>query len=30
MALGSHAGLKIAADQQYLLLTAIGVDVHAE
>lgn len=29
-ALGSHAGLKINGDQQYRLLTAMGVDVHAD
>ena len=29
-ALASRAGLKVTADQQYRLLTALGVDVHVE
>jgi fluoroquinolone resistance protein len=30
LALASRAGLKVTADQQYRLLTALGVDVHVE
>jgi hypothetical protein len=30
LTLATREGLKITADQQYRLLTAIGIDVHAE
>jgi len=30
MALASREGIKIAADQQYRLLNAMGLDVHVE
>jgi hypothetical protein len=30
MALGGHRGMKITADQQYALLTALGLDVYPD